>query len=126
MRTNQTVIGALAVKRGDADALICGVEGRYARHLRDVSDRYDFDAIRFVTGREVESVYATGSTKGGRFYRVAGDLSTGVAVLTLDDGTMALVSASRHNGGGHDIRREVHGSEGSLAPTTLRARTRNP
>lgn len=75
----------------------------------------DFDAIRFVTGREVESVYATGSTKGGRFYRVAGDLSTGVAVLTLDDGTMALVSASRHNGGGHDIRLEVHGSEGSLA-----------
>ncbi|AOF89674.1 NADP-dependent malic enzyme [Sinorhizobium sp. RAC02] len=36
VRTNQTVIGALAVKRGDADALICGVEGRYARHLRDV------------------------------------------------------------------------------------------
>jgi malate dehydrogenase (oxaloacetate-decarboxylating)(NADP+) len=37
VRTNQTVIGALAVKRGEADALICGVEGRYARHLRDVS-----------------------------------------------------------------------------------------
>ncbi|WLR94497.1 NADP-dependent malic enzyme [Shinella zoogloeoides] len=37
VRTNQTVIGALAVKRGEADALICGVEGRYSRHLRDVS-----------------------------------------------------------------------------------------
>ncbi|UDF29212.1 UNVERIFIED_ORG: NADP-dependent malic enzyme [Roseateles sp. XES5] len=37
VRTNQTVIGALAVRRGEADALICGVEGRYARHLRDVS-----------------------------------------------------------------------------------------
>ncbi|SIQ09688.1 malate dehydrogenase (oxaloacetate-decarboxylating)(NADP+) [Rhizobium sp. RU20A] len=37
VRTNQTVIGALAVRRGDADALICGVEGRYSRHLRDVS-----------------------------------------------------------------------------------------
>ncbi|MFB2553656.1 NADP-dependent malic enzyme [Ensifer soli] len=37
VRTNTTVIGALSVKRGDADALICGVEGRYARHLRDVS-----------------------------------------------------------------------------------------
>ena len=30
------VIGALAVRRGEADALICGVEGRYAKHLRDV------------------------------------------------------------------------------------------
>jgi malate dehydrogenase (oxaloacetate-decarboxylating)(NADP+) len=37
VRTNTTVIGALALRRGDADALICGVEGRYAKHLRDVS-----------------------------------------------------------------------------------------
>jgi malate dehydrogenase (oxaloacetate-decarboxylating)(NADP+) len=37
VRTNQTVIGALAVRRDEADALICGVEGRYAKHLRDVS-----------------------------------------------------------------------------------------
>jgi malate dehydrogenase (oxaloacetate-decarboxylating)(NADP+) len=36
VRTNATVIGALSVKRGEADALICGVEGRYERHLRDV------------------------------------------------------------------------------------------
>ncbi|MBW9090233.1 NADP-dependent malic enzyme [Rhizobium wenxiniae] len=37
VRTNNTVIGALSVKRGEADALICGVEGRYDRHLRDVN-----------------------------------------------------------------------------------------
>jgi len=37
VRTNQTVIGALAVRRGEADALICGVEGRYSAHLRAVS-----------------------------------------------------------------------------------------
>jgi malate dehydrogenase (oxaloacetate-decarboxylating)(NADP+) len=36
VRTNNTVIGALAVRRGDADALICGVEGGYDRHLNDV------------------------------------------------------------------------------------------
>ena len=29
VRTNTTVIGALAVRRGDADALICGLEGRF-------------------------------------------------------------------------------------------------
>jgi len=37
VRTNNTVIGALAVRRGEADALICGVEGRYDRHVRDVN-----------------------------------------------------------------------------------------
>src|SRR5688500_358168 len=36
VRTNATVIGALALRRGDADALICGLEGRFDRHLRDV------------------------------------------------------------------------------------------
>ncbi|MBO3760681.1 NADP-dependent malic enzyme [Ciceribacter sp. L1K22] len=36
VRTSNTVIGALAVRRGDADALICGLEGRFDRHLRDV------------------------------------------------------------------------------------------
>jgi len=33
MRTNTTVIGAIAVERGDADALICGLVGRYHDHL---------------------------------------------------------------------------------------------
>ncbi|MGE0499398.1 MAG: NADP-dependent malic enzyme [Rhizobiaceae bacterium] len=37
VRTDTTVIAALAVKRGDADAMICGLEGRYERHLRNVS-----------------------------------------------------------------------------------------
>ena len=36
VRTNATVIGALAVMRGEADAVICGIEGRFDRHLRNV------------------------------------------------------------------------------------------
>lgn len=36
VRTNTTVIGALSLKRGEADALICGVEGRFDRHVHDV------------------------------------------------------------------------------------------
>ncbi len=36
VRTNTTVIAALAVERGDADALICGLNGRFIRHLRDI------------------------------------------------------------------------------------------
>ncbi|KKB08497.1 malic enzyme [Devosia geojensis] len=36
VRTNTTIIGALAVKRGDADALICGLTGRYIKHVRDI------------------------------------------------------------------------------------------
>ncbi|POF34768.1 NADP-dependent malic enzyme [Roseibium marinum] len=36
VRTNTTVISALAVRRGEADAVICGLEGRFSRHLRDI------------------------------------------------------------------------------------------
>lgn len=34
VRTNTTAIGALALRRGEADAMICGLEGRFSRHLR--------------------------------------------------------------------------------------------
>ena len=36
VRTNTTVIAALAVKRGEADGLICGLQGRYIKHVRDI------------------------------------------------------------------------------------------
>ncbi|MFO1034096.1 MAG: NADP-dependent malic enzyme [Hyphomicrobiales bacterium] len=39
VRTSTTVIAALAVHRGEADAMVCGLEGRYRsklRHIRDI------------------------------------------------------------------------------------------
>jgi malate dehydrogenase (oxaloacetate-decarboxylating)(NADP+) len=38
VRTDTTVIGALAVRRGDADALICGLEGRFDAKLQHIKD----------------------------------------------------------------------------------------
>jgi malate dehydrogenase (oxaloacetate-decarboxylating)(NADP+) len=37
-RTNTTVIGALALRRGDADALVCGLEGRFRNRLDHIKD----------------------------------------------------------------------------------------
>jgi len=75
---------------------------------------HDFDIIRFVTGREVVTVYATGANKGAPFFSEAGDVDTAAAVLTLDDGTLVTLSATRYNGAGHDVRMEVLGSEGTI------------
>ncbi|KHJ54157.1 NADP-dependent malic enzyme [Aureimonas sp. OT7] len=36
VRTNTTVIGAVSVSRGEADGLICGLAGRFSRHIRDI------------------------------------------------------------------------------------------
>src|SRR6266545_4263794 len=75
---------------------------------------HDFDIIRFVTGREVETVYATGANRGDGFFARAGDVDTSAVLLTLDDGTLGVVSGGRYNGGGYDARLEVAGSEGTV------------
>ena len=76
---------------------------------------HDFDAIRWVTGQEVQQVYATGSNQGEDFFVEAGDVDTAAAVLTLSNGTLALVSNTRYNPRGYDVRLEVHGSRDSIA-----------
>jgi myo-inositol 2-dehydrogenase/D-chiro-inositol 1-dehydrogenase len=76
---------------------------------------HDFDALRYVTGREVVSACATGANKGEAFFSEAGDVDSAAAVLTLDDDTLVLVSATRYNGGGHDVRMEAHGSSGAMS-----------
>ncbi|MEV7994812.1 Gfo/Idh/MocA family oxidoreductase [Streptomyces sp. NPDC086077] len=76
---------------------------------------HDFDIIRWVTGREVTEVYAVGGNRGARYIAEAGDADTTGALLTLDDGTIAVISNSRHNGRGYDVRMELHGFEDSLA-----------
>lgn len=76
---------------------------------------HDFDIIRFVTGREVVSVFATGANRGESFFGEYGDVDAAAALLTLDDNTFVSVSGTRYNAAGHDVRMEVLGSLGSIA-----------
>ena len=70
--------------------------------------------MRWVTGREVVEVYATGGNRGDAFIAQA-DVDTASALLTFDDGTIGVVSNTRYNGPGYDVRLELHGSAGSVA-----------
>ncbi|TQS42933.1 Gfo/Idh/MocA family oxidoreductase [Cryptosporangium phraense] len=76
---------------------------------------HDFDVVRWVTGREVVEVYATGSNKGEPWFAEVGDVDTSAVVLTFDDGTLGLVSNTRYNARGYDVRLEAHGSADSVA-----------
>ncbi|WP_225825303.1 Gfo/Idh/MocA family oxidoreductase [Streptomyces naphthomycinicus] len=75
---------------------------------------HDFDVLRWVTGREVTDVYATGSDAGPAMFREAGDVDTGGALLTLDDGTLATATATRLNGAGYDVRMELAGERDTV------------
>ena len=75
---------------------------------------HDFDAIRWVTGREVVSVFASGSDRGEAFFAEFGDADTAAAVLQLDDGALAVVTATRYHGAGYAVTLDVQGSRGSV------------
>ncbi|MFI9253921.1 Gfo/Idh/MocA family oxidoreductase [Streptomyces sp. NPDC053069] len=75
---------------------------------------HDFDVLRWVTGREVAEVYATGSDGGPAMFREAGDVDTGAVLLTLDDGTLATATATRLNGAGYDVRMELAGERDTV------------
>ncbi|GII64480.1 oxidoreductase [Sphaerisporangium krabiense] len=75
---------------------------------------HDFDILRWVTGREVVSVYATGANRGAAFFAEAGDVDTSAALLTLDDGTLVTLQGSRYNGNGYDVRMELAGTRRTI------------
>ncbi len=79
------------------------------------SSIHDFDALRWVTGLEVEEVYAVGSVRGLPVFGKYGDVATGAAILSLSDGTLGILSQTRHDPRGYDIRMELVGSRDSVA-----------
>ncbi|WP_406090773.1 Gfo/Idh/MocA family oxidoreductase [Streptomyces sp. NBC_01013] len=83
---------------------------------------HDFDMVRWVTGREVTRVYATGSDAGPAMFRAAGDVDTAAALLTLEDGTLVTATSTRCNGAGYDVRMELAGELDQIA-VGLDART---
>jgi myo-inositol 2-dehydrogenase/D-chiro-inositol 1-dehydrogenase len=76
---------------------------------------HDFDAVRWATGQEVLEVYAAGSVQGVDYIAQAGDAESATSILTLSGGTTAVVSSSRSNGRGHDVRLEMLGSRDSVS-----------
>lgn len=76
---------------------------------------HDFDVIRWLTGGEVEEVYADGGVRGFEVFRKYGDVDTAVVTLRMADGILAVLTVARHDPLGYDIRTEIFGSRDSVA-----------
>jgi hypothetical protein len=76
---------------------------------------HDFDLVRWLTGMEIEQVYAVGSVRGFDRYAKYGDVDNVAILMTMSDGLPVLITGTRHNPRGHDFRMEVFGSEDSLS-----------
>ncbi|MBY6678013.1 Gfo/Idh/MocA family oxidoreductase [Rhodococcus sp. BP-316] len=75
---------------------------------------HDFDVVRWIVGREVVSVFATGSNQGDPAFAAAGDVDSATVLLTFEGGAVGVVSNSRYNGRGYDCRLEVHGRDDTV------------
>jgi myo-inositol 2-dehydrogenase / D-chiro-inositol 1-dehydrogenase len=76
---------------------------------------HDFDILRWLTGGEVEEVYATGSVRKFDFFAEHDDVDTSAALITMKDGVVAVLTGGRHDPLGYDVRAEIFGSRDSIA-----------
>jgi myo-inositol 2-dehydrogenase/D-chiro-inositol 1-dehydrogenase len=76
---------------------------------------HDFDSLRWLTGREVLEVYASGSVREYEVFERHGDFDTSAAQLVLEDGVLAAVTGARRDPLGYDVRAELFGTRDSVA-----------
>ncbi|MCA0753454.1 inositol 2-dehydrogenase [Paenibacillus sp. N4] len=78
---------------------------------------HDFDMARFLSGSEVEEVYAQGSVLIDPVFGKHGDVDTAIVTLRFTNGALGVIDCSRKAVYGYDQRAEVFGSKGSAAAT---------
>ncbi len=82
--------------------------------FRDLSI-HDFDAVRYVTGEDIVEVYADGAVRETPWFAEHGDVDVAVAVLRMSGGALGILSGTRHDPLGYDVRLEVFGVSDSIA-----------
>src|SRR5512133_370480 len=75
---------------------------------------HDFDAIRFVSGEEVTQVYADGAGLDAPWVGELDDVDVAAAILHLSGGGLVIVSGTRRDPLGYDVRLEVFGTGDSI------------
>lgn len=75
---------------------------------------HDFDAVRFVSGEEVTQVYADGAGLDAQWVGELDDVDVAAAILQLSGDGLVIVSGTRRDPLGYDVRLEVFGTGDSI------------
>ncbi len=78
---------------------------------------HDFDMVRYLSGSDVEEIYASGACLVNPAIKECGDIDTAIITMKLKNGALAVIDNSRKAAYGYDQRAEVFGSKGQVAVT---------
>lgn len=76
---------------------------------------HDLDLVRWLAGSEVETVYATKAVRAQHQYAEFGDADASTILAVTENGVQVLITGTRHDALGQDVRLEVHGSLDSVS-----------
>ncbi len=75
---------------------------------------HDFDLVRWITGSNIATVYATRQVREFPDYAEFDDGDISAISLTTESGVQVVISGARHDALGHDVRMEAFGSKDSV------------
>ena len=76
---------------------------------------HDFDLVRWLTGSEVESVSATRAVRENQDYADFDDADVSSVIAVTTSGVQVIITGTRHDALGHDVRLEAFGSQDSVS-----------
>ena len=75
---------------------------------------HDIDLVHWYLGANIVKVWSLGGAYRFKDFALAGDADNTLAMCELDNGTMAMISASRVSSFGHNTLTEIVATEGNL------------
>ncbi|HEY0525080.1 MAG TPA: NADP-dependent malic enzyme [Stellaceae bacterium] len=118
VRTRNSVIAALMVRRGEADAMLCGAIGQYHRHLRHI-----VDIIGLAPGVETPAALSALVLAKGTYFLCDTYVTTDPTAAQLAEITIRAAEAVRHFGVEPKVALLSHSSFGSSdAPSAQKMR----
>jgi myo-inositol 2-dehydrogenase/D-chiro-inositol 1-dehydrogenase len=76
---------------------------------------HDLDLVRWLAGTEVETVYATKAVRAQHQYAEFDDADVSTILAVTTSGVQVLITGTRHDALGQDVRLEAHGSLDSVS-----------